>query len=150
MQKTLILFITFILLSIMQTTPAKELCSCECSFDTFFRENYQNLLQDLCPDDNQKKIFDMIFNAYSIKFQGLDYEYENICTSLKQSSEECIKEKEKYLKTLSTIAMDEYYSFLDDLSFETCGAEDVENHIVKKNKKRYRKALKRLIAKNCR
>lgn len=133
----------------MQSAFTKELCNCECSFDGFFRENYENLLQTLCPDTEQRKIFDMIFNAYSIKFQGLDYEYINICASLEQTAEECIKEKEKYLKSLSTIAMDEYDSFLDDLSFETCGIEGTENRHMKKNKKRYRKALKKLIAEHC-
>lgn len=134
---------------IVHQAAAHEVCSCECSFDIFFRENYQGLLQHLCPDEEEKKIFDMIFNAYSIKFKGLDYEYENICAALEQSGEECIKEKEKYLKTLSTIAIDEYDSFLDDLSFETYGTEGVENHIVKKNKKKYKKSLKKLISKNC-
>ncbi len=41
-----------------------------------FLENYQNLLQHLCPNEEKKKIFDTLFNAYSIKFKGLDYEYK--------------------------------------------------------------------------
>ncbi len=43
--------------------------------------------------------------------------------------------KEKYVKSLPAIAIDEYDSFLDDLSFETCGDENLENPSIKKNKK---------------
>ncbi len=133
----------------MQRTFAGNLCGCECSFEIFFKENYQKLLQTLCPVEEEKYIFDILFNAYSIKFQGLDYEYKNICASLTQDNEECIIKKEEYLKQLSMIAMDEYDSFLDDLSFEICGCENTENRFIRKNKKKYRKQLKKLIAKHC-
>lgn len=128
-------FITiFLLLSTIQASWAEEICGC--SFDEFFKENYQNLLQSICPDEEQEKFYNILFEAYSIKFKGLDYEYENLGT--------------KCLKSLSEIAIDEYDSFLDDLSFETCGEENLQNPHIKKHKRKYRKELKKLISKHCR
>jgi len=98
----------------------------------------------------------MLFRAYSIKFEGLDFEYKAKCEALEhdENSDEitsrCINEQKKYLKGLTEIAREEYDNFLDDLSFEICGCENAENRAVKKHKKRYRRALRKLIAKNCR
>lgn len=143
------ILVTITLLLLPQAVLADNLCSCECNFDNFFRENYQNLLAYLCPNEERRKIFDILFNAYSIKFKGLDYEYENICAQIEQDKDGCIAEKKKYVKSLSMIAIDEYDSFLDDLSFELCEDENLENPIIKKNKKKYRKNLKKLISKHC-
>ena len=66
-----------------------------------------------------------------------------------QNQDGCITEKKKYVKSLPAIAIDEYDSFLDDLSFEICGCENAEQKNIKKNKKRYKKALKKCIVKNC-
>ncbi len=150
--KKLKILITLIILFICQASWSNDFCNGCCSFDDFFKNNYQNLLKNLCPNEERIKFYDILFNAYSIKFKGLDYEFENICA---QIDKECscetdnAKEKIKYLKQLSTIAVDEYDSFLDDISFETCGDETLENPAVKKIKRKYRKQLKKLIAKNC-
>ena len=85
----------------------------------------------------------------------MDYEYAENCKKLKEDtnsdeiSRHCINEQKKYLKNLAEIAEEEYDSFLDDLSFELCGCENSEHKIIKKNKKKYRKNLKKYIAKNC-
>lgn len=142
----------FAIIFTFQASWSKDFCNGCCNFDDFFRENYQQLLERICPDEDKKKFYDILFNAYSIKFKGLDYEFENICTQIDKDcpcAESNFKEKNKYLKQLSTIAVDEYDSFLDDISFETCGNETLENPAVKKIKKKYKKQLKKLISKNC-
>ena len=93
------LLLLFSIILLQQNVFAKNLCSCKCSFDDFFRENYQNLLQHLCPNEEKKKIFDTLFNAYSIKFKGLDYEYKSICEEIMQNQDGCITEKKKYVKS---------------------------------------------------
>ena len=151
--KTLTLLITLFLS--INCACASNLCSANCAFNVFFKENYQRLISYLNPDCEQQRLFDILFNAYSIKFEGLDYEYAENCKKLKEDtnsdeiSRHCINEQKKYLKNLAEIAEEEYDSFLDDLSFELCGCENSEHKIIKKNKKKYRKNLKKYIAKNC-
>jgi len=142
------LIILILILSTAQIAQAKNHCQDECTFDIFFRENYQKLLENLCLDPINKRLYDTIFNAYSIKFQGFDYEYKNACAQIQQGND-CTNEKKNYLKSLPMMAMDEYDSFLDDLSFELCGDENLENSIIKKNKKKYRRQFKKLISQNC-
>ncbi len=150
-------FVTIIFLILLQAPIfASNLCSCECNFNDFFKCNYTELIEYLRPNDETKRIFDMLYTAYSIKFEGLDFEYKARCEELlkdKNSDEittHCINEQKKYIKGLAEIAQEEYDNFLDDLSFEICGCENAENKAIKKHKKRYRKALRKQIARNCR
>ncbi len=139
------------LLIIFQPAYSNNICGCNCLFDEFFRENYGQLVEYLNPDCKRREIFDIIFNAYSIKFKAIDYEYECRCRALTDGvNDGCEKQAKKDIRNLTEIAMEEYDSFLDDLTFEICTDEDSEHKFIKKNKKKYRRSLKKLIAKNCR
>lgn len=155
MQKNKTTMLLVVMFFSMNCACASNLCSINCSFNDFFKENYQNLSDCLNPDSEQKRMFDILFNAYSIKFEGLDYEYAEKCRELKKDTDSdeithhCINEQKKYIKNLAEIAEEEYDNFLDDISFELCGSENSEHKIIKKNKKKYRKKLRKCIAKNC-
>lgn len=155
MQIKSLFMILSILFLLQAPVLASNLCSCGCNFNDFFKSNYEELVEYLSPDAETRRIFDMLFKAYSIKFEGLDFEYKAKCEALynDENSDEiaphCIREQKKYIKGLAEIAEEEYDNFLDDLSFEICGCENAENKAVKKHKKRYRKALRRQIAKSC-
>lgn len=154
MQKVTIIGI-FIFIFLQLPAQASNLCSVDCSFNDFFKSNYEKLVEYLSPDKETKRIFDMLFNAYSIKFEGLDFEYKAKCDTLKEDTDtedlttHCLNEQKKYIKNLTEIAQEEYDNFLDDLNFEICGCENSENKAIRRHKKRYRKTLKKLIAKNC-
>ena len=144
---TLLTFMLFVI----QPASAKNMCDCGCLFDEFFKENYTHLIEYLNPDCKRREIFDIIFNAYSIKFKAIDYEYKCRCKALADGvNDGCEKQAKKDIKNLTEIAMEEYDSFLDDLTFEICSDEEKEHKFIKKNKKKYRRSLKKLIAKNCR
>lgn len=141
-----------LLLFISQSVMANSLCSMDCSFNDFFRCNYEKLSAKLSPQCERRKIFDILFEVYSIKFKTIDYEYKCCCSALNEEAENssCRREKIKYIKNLTQLAMEEYDSFLDDLNFELCDEENSEHKIIRRNKKKYRNELKKLISKNCR
>jgi len=154
MKKIIIIALFLLFSSCQKAALAENLCSYNCSFDDFFRENYENLTENLNPDCDRRTIFNILYNAYSIKFKGLDYEYRCRCEGLENENTEdltkkCIRDKKRYIRLLADMAIEEYDNFLDDLSFEICGDENFENRLIKKNKKKYRKSLKKMIAKNC-
>lgn len=137
----------------MLPAGANNLCMPECSFDDFFRCNYEKLSSRLSPKEERQRIFDILFEVYSIKFKALDYEYKCSCKALEENedaeNQSCRRERVKYIKNLTQLAIEEYDSFLDDLNFELCDDENCEHKIIKKNKRKYRNELKKLISKNC-
>ena len=150
------IFKILVILFLLQTPVfASNLCSSCCNFNDFFKCNYKELVEYLSPNDETRRIFDMLFTAYSIKFEGLDFEYkarcEELCKNenLDEISPHCIREQKRYIRGLAEIAEEEYDNFLDDLSFEICGCENVENKAIKRHKKRYIKALKKQISRKC-
>lgn len=151
--KKLTIVLCLLILGVI-TSPAyaDNLCSKNCTFDNFFRQNYEKLVQYLNPGDKRHEFFNILFDVYSIKFKGIDYEYKCRCEALFKQNENnlCCKQLKKDIKALNDLAIEEYDSFLEDLNFEICEDENCENKFIKKHKKRYRKELKRLIAKNCR
>lgn len=152
--RALILLLTFIFLP-LPLARASNLCSACCTFGDFFKADYQKLMEHIKPDDETRRFFNILLNAYLIKFEGLDFEYKAKCDALKNdensgdTKRSCLGEQKKHIKGLTEIAIEEYDNFLDDLSFEICGCENAEQKNIKKNKKRYKKALKKCIAKNC-
>lgn len=150
-------FVFFLLIVFLHASKvhASNLCSNDCSFGTFFKCDYEKIIEHIKPDDETRRFYDILFNAYLIKFEGLDFEYKAKCEALEteKNSDDiktsCIREQKKYIKGLTEIAEEEYDNFLDDLSFEICGCEGAEEKSIKKNKKRYRKALKKCIARSC-
>lgn len=131
-----------------ENTETKTGCPVECSFSNFFKNSYKELAQKLCLDCDREKIFNILFDAYSIKFKTIDYEYIRGQNALGDDDyRECRSEIKKYLKNLNEIAIEEYDSFLDDLSFEICESEHKESRIIKKHKKHYKKSLKKLVSK---
>lgn len=125
-------------------------CSDFCSYDNFFMKNYQKLNEYLNPSAERLIIFNMLYEAYSIKFKTLDYERDYLIKTLQNEEyEACCNEIWKELRNINEIAIEEYDSFLDDLNFELCEDETSEFKFIKKHKKKYRKELKKLISKNC-
>ena len=133
-----------------KTAYSKLCCPDFCSYNDFFMENYQKLNEHLNPSEKRLIIFNMLYEAYSVKFKTLDYERENLIKALENEEyEACCKEIQKELRNINEIAIEEYDSFLADLNFELCEDETSELRFIKKHKKKYRKELKKLISKNC-
>lgn len=138
------------LMTFLAFLPAKaDECDTICpDFEGFFRNNYAELAKKLSPCEEKCRIFNILFSAYSIKFKTIDYEYSSGKEALlDENNRECEGEIRKYLRNLKEIAIEEYDSFLDDLSFELCDEEGFEHRTIKKNKKKYKKELKKMIAK---
>ncbi len=151
-KNTAIVLYLFALSLIFNPVFANNLCSDNCTFDAFFRQNYEKLVKYLNPNERRHEFFNILFDVYSIKFKEIDYEYKCRCEALLKQDENnlCCKNLKKDIKALNELAIEEYDSFLEDLNFELCEDENCENKFIKKHKKRYRKELKRLISKNCR
>ena len=151
LKKSLIILYLFTLGSVLNPAFASNLCSSCCTFDEFFRQNYEKLVEYLHPSEKRHDFFNILFEVYSIKFKEIDYEYKCRCEALFRQDENnsCTRNIKKELHALNELAMEEYDSFLEDLNFEICEDENSENKFIKRHKKRYRKELKRLISKNC-
>lgn len=155
MKKIVRVLLSLIIFFVQLQTFASNLCTKDCSFALFFKYDFEKLIKYLKPNDEVRHFYNILFNAYLIKFEGLDFEYKIRCQELEdnKNSDEikaiCIKEQKNYIKELAKIAEEEYDNFLDDLNFELCGCENFEEKNIKKNKKRYKKALKKCIASNC-
>ena len=118
------LLLLFSIILLQQNVLQKNLCSDKCSFDDFLEKIIKTYCSTYARMKKKRKFFDTLFNAYSIKFKGLDYEYKKHLRGNYAKSGWLHNRKEKYVKSLPAIAIDEYDSFLDDLSFETCGDEN--------------------------
>lgn len=146
MRRYILISVLFFILN--SSACAQEDCKLSCGYDDFFNRSYNSLIECMEISENSKRLFETLFNAYSIKFKVFDMEYQDLCKKLNIS--ECSKsEIKKEINNLTEMAIEEFDSFLNDISFEVCGCEGADSREVKRARARVRRPLKKMISNNC-